>query len=65
VEQFMLDYGMRPTTFSKLAMKERHFVARLRKGAPVMSSKIVRVRQFMASYRPPVRARGNVRLAAA
>lgn len=68
IEAFLTEHAMAPSTFGARALEDRHFVRRLRAGADVKSSTIVRVREFMRRWnespRPTLRDVGNERHAA-
>lgn len=52
VEAFLRLTGMKPTRFSALATRDRHFVRKLRLGRRVFPDTMDRVRGFMRNFDP-------------
>ncbi|MCP3732044.1 hypothetical protein M9978_16590 [Sphingomonas sp. MG17] len=52
VEAFLRLTSMKPTRFSALATRDRHFVRKLRLGRRVFDDTKDRVRQFMRTFDP-------------
>ena len=52
IERFLSLTGMTPTRFSQDALADRHFVKQLRNGRRVWPETALKVRNFMAGYRP-------------
>jgi hypothetical protein len=53
VERFIEQHGISPSVFGLLAVNDGHLVRDLRDGVDIRSSRIDRVRKFMAEYRAP------------
>jgi len=51
IEQFLAEQGMSPSRFGLLALNDREFVRRMRRGSDVRTRTIEKVKQFMASER--------------
>ena len=52
IETFMSTHDLSATAFGVMALNDRHFVKQLRKGRRVWPETEVKVRGFMAKYRP-------------
>lgn len=53
IEAFMETHGLSRTSFGVQALGDRHFVKQLRNGRRTWPETEAKVRQFMATYRPP------------
>lgn len=53
IEAFLQTHDIAPTAFGNDALGDRHFVKQLRAGRRVWPETEAKVRQFMATYRPP------------
>jgi len=51
IEQFLAEQGMSPSRVVLLALNDREFVRRMRRGSDVRTRTIEKVKQFMASER--------------
>jgi hypothetical protein len=56
IERFLADRDMSPTRFGLLALNDREFVRRLRRGSDVRTRTIEKVRQFMSSEKSKAHA---------
>ncbi len=63
IDAFCARHGLAETRFARMVLNDPSFVYRLRAGADIKRSTIVKVRKFMDSYKPrPTtrrRAEGN------
>ena len=57
IERFILTTGVPASTFGEMAVNDRGFVGRLRRGGDVRLETADRVREFMATY--PQKKRGH------
>lgn len=68
IEAFLVEHGMRPTIFGKLALNDPALMGSLRQGRDLKLETADKIRRFMASYKQPrrkPRPRGNPVRAAA
>lgn len=52
VEAFLESHGMGSAAFGRMTLNDPNFVTDLRAGRDIRRSTIVRLRKFMADYRP-------------